>query len=247
MPPRTHSAARWLRLAIASTLLVPVASSTLKAQEHPAREPTSLPVLVARLPNTQPPPFAISPDETWVIEYGYYGNVNIRDLSTGETRTLVGKPSPTTLGYVLSAAVSPPGETIAYACFNADELVDVRIVRVDGSEPSVLYADPNVTYVSIKDWSPDSRELLGVILLITLVAPMRLTTPITDNYPINQRGEQIAQPLRLRAFFKCDMNRTAHTSKELDHGRFLSRKMGACQNPTTLCPHRSQRGCLVHV
>jgi Tol biopolymer transport system component len=110
-------------------------------------------------------PLSVSPDGKFFAEMAtgmaLFGNLTIRDLATDEIRSLTSAQLPEV---VLAAVFSPDGERIGYAWQNEEGYVDIRVVEVSGSEPRVLYGDPDVRYIVPKDWSPDGQHLLVVTL-----------------------------------------------------------------------------------
>ena len=71
------------------------------------------------------------------------GDLALRDLDTGETRQLTNDSGESSwLGLVQEAVFSADGSKIAYSWLTEDELWELRVVDVDGSEPRVLYRAP---------------------------------------------------------------------------------------------------------
>jgi Tol biopolymer transport system component len=90
-----------------------------------------------------------------------FGNLVVRDLTTGEIRNLTKARLPQA---VVAAVFSPNGDQLGYAWQNEEGHVDIRVVDVNGSKPRVLYQDPDVRYAMPKAWSPDGQQLLVVTL-----------------------------------------------------------------------------------
>ncbi len=120
---------------------------------------------VADIPSGRAAPFSVSPDGKLFAEMAggmnAFGNLLVRDLVTDESRSLTSAQLPQA---VLAAVFSPDGEQIGYAWQNEEGYIDLRVVEVSGSEPRVLYRDPNVRYTVPKAWSPDRQHLLVVAL-----------------------------------------------------------------------------------
>jgi Tol biopolymer transport system component len=110
-------------------------------------------------------PLSVSPDGKLFAEMGtgmeLFGNLIIRDLATDEIRSLTGAQRN---GVIWAAVFSPAGDQIGYAWQNEEDSIDIRVVEVSGSEPRVLYRDPEVRYIVPKAWSPDGQHLLVVSL-----------------------------------------------------------------------------------
>lgn len=85
----------------------------------------------------------------------------VRDLASGEMRKLTNK-DPTALEFALFSEPSPDGREVVYAWYNRDGFIDLRLVRIDGSAPRVLNADPGFDEKEPLDWSPDGKHVLAV-------------------------------------------------------------------------------------
>ena len=86
-------------------------------------------------------------------------DVAIRDLRTGQKRRLTKHDS--VWEFALLSVPSPEGKQVAYTWFK-DRSFDLRIVGLDGSEPRVLYRNPEVTWLYPTDWSPDGKNVLAI-------------------------------------------------------------------------------------
>jgi Tol biopolymer transport system component len=109
-------------------------------------------------------PLSVSPDGQLIAEMGIgaaFGNLVVRDLETDEIRNLTNSQLPQA---VWAAVFSPDGQQIVYAWQNEEVNIDLRIVDVSGSEPRILYRDPDVRHLTPKAWSPDGQHLLVVTL-----------------------------------------------------------------------------------
>src|SRR5215472_5218128 len=72
------------------------------------------------------------------------GDLALRDLATGKMRRLTNEGSSTELADLRGSAISPDGKEVVYNWFNKDGSPDLRIARVDGSAPRILYGDKGV-------------------------------------------------------------------------------------------------------
>ena len=104
---------------------------------------------------------SVSPDGRYLSDVDWTtGDLALRDLVTGKTRRL------TTEGLFLNgpsfSAISPDGKEIAYNWFNKNAPSDLRVMRLDGSTPRVLYANKGV-YPFPTDWSPDGKYILTLL------------------------------------------------------------------------------------
>jgi Tol biopolymer transport system component len=98
-----------------------------------------------------------------------FGNLALRDLATGEKRLLTNKANWANLSYALYSTPSPDGRRVAYAwSVDARPATDraefeLRLVGIDGGEPRVLYANPDVEYLHPSEWSPDGKQIVTML------------------------------------------------------------------------------------
>ena len=92
------------------------------------------------------------------------GDLAIRDLTTGQKRRLTSKGSWLESNeFALYSVPSADGNQIAYTWFNKDLSFDLRLVRVDGSKPRVLYGNDAIEYIQPSQWSMDGKQILALI------------------------------------------------------------------------------------
>jgi Tol biopolymer transport system component/DNA-binding CsgD family transcriptional regulator len=97
------------------------------------------------------------------VDWETGGDLAIRELATGKQRRLTNTGSgAASSGAALESALSPDGTRVAYAWMNKDRSLDLRLVGLDGSEPRVLYRNPEVDYMIPAAWSPDGRQVLAL-------------------------------------------------------------------------------------
>jgi Tol biopolymer transport system component len=91
------------------------------------------------------------------------GNLAIRDLDTGETRLLTNNkgPWPNNLAYPEFSIWSPDGTQVAYSWWSQEEIEEIRLIGLDGSEPRVIYSNPEI-YAIVADWFPEGKTILAV-------------------------------------------------------------------------------------
>ncbi len=87
----------------------------------------------------------------------HLGSLYVLDLAEGGAREIV---KATDGQYSEFSALSPDGTQIAYAWFNG-EVYDLRVVGTDGSEPRVLFRNPEVVWLAPFAWSPDGSQILA--------------------------------------------------------------------------------------
>ena len=104
---------------------------------------------------------SVSPDGRYLSDVDWTtGDLALHDLVTGKTRRL------TTEGSFLTepsfSVISPDGKQVAYNWFNKNGPPDLRVVRVDGSAPRVLYSVKGGLAFPT-DWSPDGKYILALL------------------------------------------------------------------------------------
>jgi Tol biopolymer transport system component len=85
----------------------------------------------------------------------------IHDFATGKDRPLTKHRG--TSEFVYFSVPSPDGKHVAYGWHNSEDVADLRIVGIDGSEPRILYGNPKVAWPHVTDWSSDGRYILAVL------------------------------------------------------------------------------------
>lgn len=98
---------------------------------------------------------------------GQEGSLSIRDMSTGEIRTLA-KWEDKTLRFAFADAslISPDGARVAYI-WEEPQSITLRVIPIAGGQPSVLYsATPQGRYVHALAWSPDGGQILVQISMM---------------------------------------------------------------------------------
>jgi Tol biopolymer transport system component len=97
--------------------------------------------------------------------------VAIRDIETGDSRPLVAGDTCRT-AYPTSLRVGPGGESLAYLWIIQDSVVELRRVGTDGTNPRVLYSNPDWETWD-PAWSTDGRHVA-----VTLLGAQRRTTDV---------------------------------------------------------------------
>jgi Tol biopolymer transport system component len=104
---------------------------------------------------------SLSPDGRYLsCVDGATGDIALRDLATGKMRSLTNGGS---RPEVKASAISRDGKQVAYNWPIEDGYPDLRVVRVDGSAPRVLYSVKEKGFASPHDWSPDGKYILTLL------------------------------------------------------------------------------------
>ncbi len=99
---------------------------------------------------------SVSPDGRYLSCIDWTtGDLAIRDLATGKMRRLTSEGSSTD---IRGSAISPDGKEVAYNWFTKDGLLELRVVRLDGSGLRILYSNKEV-FPFPHDWSPDGKYI----------------------------------------------------------------------------------------
>jgi len=87
------------------------------------------------------------------------GNLAIREIATGISRTLTSKP-PGSKEFAYFSSIAPDSSRVAYAWFNEDGYYDLRVIGIDGSGQRILFRNEEAGFVQPCAWSPDSKYIL---------------------------------------------------------------------------------------
>jgi Tol biopolymer transport system component len=103
---------------------------------------------------------APSPDGRYICYTDWEtGDLAIHDLQTGGKRRLTGQTK-WDGKFVENSRWSPDGRLIAYT-WDKGITAELCVVGLDGSKPRVLFQGGG--YPSVKDWSPDGKQILAVL------------------------------------------------------------------------------------
>lgn len=123
-------------------------------------------------------PAKVVPKHYQVAEIGYSGSISrdgrllayaeevygdeqvfVQDLRTGDRRQLTNSSEG---GEVLGVRLSRDGKQVAYGWEKwDDDSFELRILAVDGSARRVVYADQDLRWVFLHDWSTDGKQILA--------------------------------------------------------------------------------------
>lgn len=144
-----------------------------------AQEPANVAPKHYRAAAAEVPDASVTPDGRFrlheVATEGGDWHLFVRDLRSGESRPLTEGP-----GSLVEARMSPDGTLVAYFWADAwqteDPRIELRIVRIDGSGPRVLYSDRNAPLLNggrlnlilnppflLHGWSPDGKYVAATI------------------------------------------------------------------------------------
>jgi Tol biopolymer transport system component len=99
-----------------------------------------------------------------------FGDLAVRDLTRNENRLLTNKGTwGADASFPLHSTPSPDGRRVAYGWWvdvrPTKEVTqsELRLMDIDGGEPRVLFADPEVVDVEPSGWSPDGEDILTML------------------------------------------------------------------------------------
>ena len=178
------------------------ARTRLAALEQPPRTASNTPGLVVRRVWAGPEVDVLgapSPDGRFLTYVQWEtGDLAVRDLKTGENRRLTDKGSwSESSEFALYSELSPDGKQVAYAWLNKDFFFDLRIIKLDVSEPRVLYSNEEMTYIQPAAWSPDGKRILAtfsskdrtnqIVMISVADGSVRLLKTLDWRYPGEMR------------------------------------------------------------
>ncbi len=105
----------------------------------------------------------VSPDETAIayVEWGTKGGaLMLKDLRSGETRTLVAVPERSNYPFADDPLWSPDSQSIAYSWYPDGDKVTLRIISRQGGQPRILKREGE-EQIAAFDWSRDGKMLVG--------------------------------------------------------------------------------------
>ncbi len=92
------------------------------------------------------------------------GDLAIREIASGKTNRVTNKGSwDNSYEFAVNSCWSPDGKRLAYAWFNKDSFVELRIIGVDGSNVRTLYQKKN-EWAFPTAWSPDGRSIVAYVV-----------------------------------------------------------------------------------
>jgi Tol biopolymer transport system component len=92
------------------------------------------------------------------------GDLAIREIASGKTIRVTSKGSwDNSYEFAVNSCWSPDGQRLAYAWFNKDSFVELRIIGVDGSNVRTLYQKKN-EWAFPAAWSPDGKSIAAYVV-----------------------------------------------------------------------------------
>lgn len=129
--------------------------------------------------STPSPDGTLLPYIDWMTQ-----DLAIRDLSTGTSRPLTSKAPGEPYQEPGPSAVSPDGTQVAYSWWgeNGEDLRDLRIVGIDGSDERVVYSNKEAQLAwAAPDWSQDGAQLLVLLQKRDLIYQIALISVATGS------------------------------------------------------------------
>lgn len=105
-----------------------------------------------------------SPDGRYVAYTDWAtGDLAVHDVVGQTDRRLTDKGSWLQNGteWAQGAVFSPDGRSVAYAWVNSENHFELRVVRLAGGAPRILFPDDETQYLQPFAWSPDGRSILA--------------------------------------------------------------------------------------
>jgi Tol biopolymer transport system component len=91
------------------------------------------------------------------------GDLALLEISTGKERRLTDKGTwEESYEFAEGSRWSPDGRYLAYVWYNKNNFADLRIIKLDGSEPRILYSNEEMEWMWVYDWSPDGKQILAI-------------------------------------------------------------------------------------
>ncbi len=122
------------------------------------------------------PQGSVSPDGKFVtyVDWIDEGNLAIRNLETGENRTLTDTANGVTGGsadnfsFASNSRISPDGERVVYSWYLASpdgESTELRLLALggDAEQPRTIWSPGDGSYASVQDWFPGGDRVAAVV------------------------------------------------------------------------------------
>lgn len=175
-----------VRILVPGTVLLTLLACEALPDEHVARAGVFTTVGAPRSWRLEPPPpdtVATTTRRVWYGDYADYmgslspdgseiayhnwdsGDLEIRDLATGEAQSLTNNPAPYHPGFGMLPCISRDGGSVAYAWWENTKPFDwqLRVIRRRDLEPRTLRGAER--FIHPMDWSPDGDQILAVLSL----------------------------------------------------------------------------------
>jgi len=106
---------------------------------------------------------AVSPDGRYLSYVDWEtGDLAIYEIATGNKRRLTNKGSwDKSKEFAYYSRWSPDGKQVVYDWYTEENLMELRIVGIDGSNPRILYSNKEVVWSQTYGWSPDGKQILA--------------------------------------------------------------------------------------
>ena len=118
---------------------------------------------------------SVSPDGRYLAFTDWdTGDLAVRDLTTGKNRRLTNKGTwSESNAFALGAKFSPDGTQLAYTWYDkrpegpaiSGMFGDLRVIRVEGGDPRVVYSNPGNGELVVGGWTPDGKAILAKLRL----------------------------------------------------------------------------------
>ncbi len=115
------------------------------------------------------PPFGALSHDGQRLSYFDWGTFDftLLDLESKQKRSLTRNLTGTWVGEAYGSVHSPDGKEIAYVWWNSEDILDLRVLGLDGTGPRVVYRNKDLRHLDVADWSSDGRYILCTFHLST--------------------------------------------------------------------------------
>jgi Tol biopolymer transport system component len=144
------------------TGLVTAARARLAALTHAGGSPAARGMAANRVLENLAPFAALSRDgQRLSFPDWETGNLALIDLESKQKRSLTRKGTwLDSSEHAYGSAHSPDGKQIAYVWWNAQDILELRVLGLDGTAPRILYRNADLWHLEVADWSSDGRYIL---------------------------------------------------------------------------------------
>jgi Tol biopolymer transport system component len=159
------------------TDLIGAARSRLAALTPAGGSAASRGMAAHRVLSAFPPFGALSPDgQRLSFMDDQTLDLALLDLESKQKRSLTAKGASSDSGEAYGSVHSPDGREIAYVWWNAQDVLELRVLGLNGTGPRILYRNADLHHLDVADWSSDGRYILCTFHLSTGISQIALVS-----------------------------------------------------------------------